>query len=822
MRLRLSAAGRAAGSAKTVNGALIITEDDSERKNKIMKKLSILLAIVMMISMVSIPTFAETTEPTETEILSQNCEFAMIEADGAQPRLTYIEGVTNIIEVDGLKFKDMNGNGQLDVYEDYRRDIDERVADLVSQMTDEEKVGTVFCCSAALDTARQWVGEFKNTHMLFNLNGTPVEVVNTLNNIQAAAENERLSIPMTFTSDREYNAFGGYIDKSHEAFGTAYDPDLAYQLAYIYGKAMVAIGVHVTFEPYAEEIGAQYGENPELIAKVVHSEIKGLEDSGFASCTKHWIGRGGDSSFGNARSVAQNFDNWMVGWNAALSGGSEWVMTNCAGSGITNTCDPKWDAVTMSYLRDTIGFDGIVVTDWWGLGFQNKGTGMTPDGIVLEDQSAAWLYNDAMKKGTDLWGGGTLRHGSTDEEIDNYMHLWPEVMLQGVKDGVVEMDVLERSVSRLLKFKFAKGSFENPYRVGEEALAVVASAEYAANPGEIHSNEDLRAARNPEEVALTEKLQAESAVLVKNDGNLLPLQKGIKVYVESSNSDAKAGYDKYIAEYATVVETMEEADVVVGDFASINDVTELFVDDAKDTGKPIVLTLNNVDPTLYTIQSADALLYLSYNHKADHGSTEAGFITTTEPWVYTDLLFGEVQPGGVIVKEIARDGYSDAAQWKDLAGDQGASPYVRLMVQATMEDDKEYHASPNNWGDPLVQALYGMSYGADPEFVYSCLILPISQEEIEAENSRGVMEKSVVNTVTAKAGEPFTIYALLRNNGGDGITTVQVKDGDNVIAEKVMTVTGGSWRVVEMDVTLEAGEHTITLGDQVGSITVTE
>ena len=63
MRLRLSAAGRAAGSAKTVNGALIITEDDSERKNKIMKKLSILLAIVMMISMVSIPTFAETTEP---------------------------------------------------------------------------------------------------------------------------------------------------------------------------------------------------------------------------------------------------------------------------------------------------------------------------------------------------------------------------------------------------------------------------------------------------------------------------------------------------------------------------------------------------------------------------------------------------------------------------------------------------------------------------------------------------------------------------------------------------------------------------------------
>ncbi len=785
-----------------------------------MKKLSMLMAIIMMLSVIG-SAFAEA--PTEADLLAQDCAFGLIEAEGDQPRLTYIEGVTNIIEVDGLKFKDMNGNGTLDIYEDYRQDTEARVADLIAQMTDEEKVGTVFCCSAALDTARQWVGEFKNTHMLFNLNGTPVQVVNTLNNIQAAAENERLSIPMTFTSDREYNAFGGYIDKSHEGFGTAYDPDLAYALGKIYGEAMVAIGVHVTFEPYANEIGAQYGENPELIAKVVNAEIRGLEEAGFASCTKHWIGRGGDSNFGNARSVAQNFDNWMVGWKAALSAGAEWVMTNCAGTGITNTCDVKWDKVTMSYLRDTLGFDGIVVTDWWGLGFQNKVTGVTPEGIVLEDQTAAWLYNDAMKNGTDLWGGGTLRHGSTDAEIDNYMHLWPEVMLQGLKDGVVETEVLERSVARLLKFKFNKGLFENPYRVAAEALSVVASEEYAANPGPIHTNEELRAARRPDEVELTEKLQAKSAVLVKNDNNLLPLQKGVKVYIESSNTDALAGYVKYLADVATVVETMEEADVVVGDFASINDTAELFIDDAKDAGKPIVLTLNNIDPSEYTIVNSDALLYLSYNHKADHGSTEAGFVVTTEPWVYVNLLFGEAQPGGVIVKEIARDSFNDASQWKDLAGDQGASPYVRLMVQATMEDDKEYHASPNNWGDPLVQALYGMKYGESADFVYSCLILPISQEEVESENSRGQMVKSVVNTVSAKAGEPFTVYCLLRNNGADGMTTTQAKVNGEVVAEKIMTVEGGSWRVVQMDITVDApGEYTIEVGDQVGTITIAE
>ncbi len=113
---------------------------------------------------------------------------------------------------------------------------------------------------------------------------------------------------------------------------------------------MVAVGIHVTFEPYANEIGAQYGENPEHIANIVYQEVKGMEDAGFASCVKHWIGRGGDSNFGKARSVAQNFDNWMVGWKAALAGGNEWVMTNCGGTGITNTTDVKWDSVTMSYL----------------------------------------------------------------------------------------------------------------------------------------------------------------------------------------------------------------------------------------------------------------------------------------------------------------------------------------------------------------------------------------------------------------------------------------------------------------------------------------
>ena len=825
-----------------------------------MKKLSLLLAIIMMFSCIgafaeapagesSGESSGETSEPiganqvmdvraegvdaeaaaAEEAFLKSDCEYSVVEADETtgQVRLSYIEGVTEILtdEATGLKFKDLNKNGKIDVYEDWREETDTRVADLISQMTAEEEVGLLFCVNTQLADARQMVKEYALTCQLFNLNGTPITITNTLNNLQACAEAERLGVPMVFTSDREYNSFGGYIDKAHEGFGTANDPELAYELASFYGKAMSAVGIHVTFEPYAEEIGAQYGENPEYIAAIVHEEIRGLEENGLASCTKHWIGRGGDSAFGKARSVAQNFDNWMVGWEAALSAGSEWVMTNCGGTGITNSVDVKWDKATMSYLRETLGFQGVVVTDWWALGGgpSNPGrmTGITPEGVDLGQQTIGWLYNEALANGTDMFGSGSMIRDYSNWENSPSSN-YPQAIIDGLATGEVEKANVDMAATRILRFKFNKNLFEDPYRDVEAAVELCASAEWAANPTEITNDEELRAARNPYEVELTERLQAESAVLVKNDNNLLPLPKDAKIYLEASSSAAEEAYKKYFAEKgATIVEEMEEADVVVGDFGSINDATELFIEDAQDLELPIVLTLNCTKPTQYAIESADALLYMSYSQGADHGSTEGGFITGTAPWVYADLIFGDREPGGVINKEIARDTVADNEQWKDLAGDQGASPYVRLLVQALMEDDPN-HAAPINYGDPLVTYQFGMSYHQDPEFVYSCLILPLAQETVEVESGSSTTTQTNVWT-QAKAGEPFTVYCLLRNKGADGLTTAQAKVNGEVVAEKIMTVEGGSWRVVQMDITVDApGEYTIEVGDTLGTIKIAE
>ena len=819
-----------------------------------MKKFSLILALIMLVSclggaFVEAPAGEGASEggpasaadvidaanatanseaaAAEEAFLQSDCAFSVIEADEAtgQIKLSYMADITPILEVDGLKFKDMNKNGTLDVYEDWRAETDDRIADLIAQMTPEEEVGLLFCVNTQLADARNKVKDFQLTCQLFNLNGTPLTITNTLNNLQAAAEAERLGVPMVFTSDREYNAFGGYIDKAHEGFGTANDPELAYELACWYGKAMRAVGIHVTFEPYANEIGAQYGENPEYIAAIVHEEIRGLEENGLASCTKHWIGRGGDSSFGKARSVAQNFDNWMVGWTAALSGGSEWVMTNCGGTGISNTVDVKWDKATMSYLRDTIGFQGVVVTDWWALGGgpNNPGrmTGITAEGVDLGQQTIGWLYNEALANGTDMFGSGGIYH-----EYDNWENSpssnYPDAIIDGLASGEVEKKNVDQAATRILRFKFNKGLFDDPYCDVKAAVELCASPEWAANPTPITSDEELRAARNPYEVELTEKLQAKSAVLIKNDNNLLPLAKDAKVYLDASSKDAKEAYARYFEEKgATLVDDMEDADVVVGDFGSINDATELFIEDAQDAGKPIVLSVNCTKPTQYVIENADALLYLSYSQAADHGSTEGGFLTGTSAWIYADLIFGDREPGGVINKEIARDTVADNEQWKDLAGDQGASPYVRLMVQATMEDDPN-HASPSNWGDPLVTYQFGMSYGQNPDFKYSCLILPMMQETVEVESGSSTTTQTTVWN-QAKVGEPFTIYCLLRNNGADGITTAEAKVNGEVVAKKIMTVEGGSWRVVQMDITVDApGEYTIEVGDAVNTIKIAE
>ena len=257
-----------------------------------MKKMSLMLAVMVLFSCFAIPSLAE-------ESASPMKEIQIIPATAEQVELGYVEGTT-ILEVDGLKFKDLNDNGELDVYEDWRVDIEDRITDLYSQMNLDEKAALFIhvntCGNPAgvdfTDSRYLWeqncpfdvpeegeevsgpvtggshsmwyyINVYGVTHYLSNDNGAPALQVEFHNAMQQMGEETRLGIPITISNDRQYNAWGGMIDTAHDAFGTAGDVELGQKLWETYSKESRAVGIHVVLHPYGQEIGSWNGEDPE-------------------------------------------------------------------------------------------------------------------------------------------------------------------------------------------------------------------------------------------------------------------------------------------------------------------------------------------------------------------------------------------------------------------------------------------------------------------------------------------------------------------------------------------------------------------------------
>ena len=809
-----------------------------------MKKLSLLLALVLVLTSMT-GVFASAEEAADYS--DRMKEIILVPATDTQAALGAT--VKQLIEVDGLQFKDLNGNGQLDVYEDWRADIEDRLTDLISQMTVEEKA-TMFIhiCTCGnpsgvdfSDARNLWAEEIfaeavmggttgKSmyyyiekmgiTHFLDNSNGVPEKQIEYHNAIQQMGEETRLGIPVTLSSDRQYNAWGGMIDTPHDALGTANDVELAKILWETYSKETRAVGYHVLLHPYGMELGSWNGEDPVYAGEMSKEEITAIQAEGGAyACAKHFIARGGDASFSVAteNSETMTVDNWMTAWGKALEANPKWVMTNGYSTGLWGQSHVDFDAMTMSYLRDTLGFDGVVLSDWGAQGADNAG-GIGVDGTDLNALTIPQRYAYTINLGLDQIGSPDTGY---DVENPGYTSDLGAV-IEAINTGLISEERVNDTCRRVLRTKFELGLFENPYSDAAYALSLSASDEYIASPWEITDMDTLQSARKPETVETERKVQAKSAVLVKNDEDLLPLKADQKVYFGSTAAASTAAAIKEaIAGYATVVDEMEEADVVVADCTQFNDAAEMIIEDAAELEKKIVIVANCVDPSTYAMTNANAVLFLNFSRTADHGTGAGGFITTTEPVVYAELLYGVRVPEGMIVKEIARDTLSDGIQWQNLAGDQGASQWVRLMLLGTMKST-ENHTVPGNWGDPLLCYRYGMRYGEVPEFVYDTLVLPRVNKEVTTE-SNGSTTTSVESFVETKAGVPFPVYFLLWNHGADGVTTVQVKDGDAVLAEKIMAVNSGDWRVVEMEVTIDQpGEHTITVGDLSKTINIVD
>ena len=272
-----------------------------------MKALCRMLAVVMLFSSLGLTALAE--EPAQARFTSYeqvNEAITIIPATDTQAELGYLDGVTAILDVDGLKFKDLNNNGVLDPYEDWREDVDVRIKDLYDQMTLEEKAGLFYhvnTCgnpqgvdfadsrymfstestvpdeNATFASKSMWyyINELQITSHLDNTNGTPQEQVTYHNAMQALAEDTRLGIPVVISNDRQYNAWGGMIDTAHDAFGAANDLELAEKLWTQYSLESRAVGIHVVLHPYGQELGSWNGEDPEYAGNMTKAEVNAIQ-----------------------------------------------------------------------------------------------------------------------------------------------------------------------------------------------------------------------------------------------------------------------------------------------------------------------------------------------------------------------------------------------------------------------------------------------------------------------------------------------------------------------------------------------------------------
>lgn len=466
--------------------------------------------------------------------------------------------VVTVMQVNGLLFKDLNKNGKLDVYEDWRRSLDERVNDLVTQMTIEEKaglmVGPQLSAGPNGSVSEQAVYSSnpfnpgpiqlnspatsdallrRNIRQFINRENLPARTMATwLNAVQQIAESSRLGIPVIFVTNprNQYgtqNVFG--IQEAGSAFsqwpgplGLAATRDLALieDFARIAAQEYVAVGLRGAYHPMADvateprwnRFRETFGEDAKLTTDIITALIRGFQGEklgphSVALTTKHFPGAGPakeglDAHFAYGKNQVypgKNLEYHLQPWKAAIAAGTAMIMPYYAvPKGMTS------EDVGMAYnkeiitdlLRTKLGYTGVVNSD------TGISTGM-PWGV--ESLSVKDRYKKAIEAGVDRIGGDAT----------------PELIVELVKEGALTEARIDESARRILRVYFGLGLFENPYANPDEAERTVRKKEF-------QDKADLA--------------QRKSIVLLKNANDILPLKKGLRMYVEGVDAAVAAQY----------------------------------------------------------------------------------------------------------------------------------------------------------------------------------------------------------------------------------------------------------------------------------------
>ncbi|MBU7591284.1 beta-glucosidase BglX [Metabacillus halosaccharovorans] len=490
---------------------------------------------------------------------------------------------------------------------------------------------------------------------------TGAEISNELQKI--ALEESRLGIPLIFGLD----VIHGYKTIFPIPLAEACSWDLGWieKSAEIAAREAAAAGIHWTFAPMLDvtrdprwgRIAEGAGEDTFLSSVVAAARVRGfqgedLNDSQrILACAKHFIAYGGAIGGRDYNTVDMSlqslYEIFLPPFEAAVSAGVGTIMS--AFNDINGVPCTVNKYLLTELLRKQLGFNGFVVSD------ANSIAECVEHGHSVDRKEAS---KNALFAGLDM-----------DMSQGTYMEDLPDQ----VENGDIDEEVLDEAVRRVLRLKFSLGLFENPYRTNKQLEEKTLLA--------------------PEHVETAREIAKRSIVLLKNEGNILPLKKnlqkiavigpladnqkellgtwaitgnpsdvvtvvsGVKAAVEKDTEvlyskgcdvigDKATDFDhsiRFAAESDVIVAVVGENADMSGEAASRMDLSlpgkqEELLKALYQTGKPLVVVLINGRP-------------LSIPWMEDHASAivEAWQLGIQSGHAIADVLFGDYNPSGKLV-----------------------------------------------------------------------------------------------------------------------------------------------------------------------------
>ena len=370
---------------------------------------------------------------------------------------------------------------------------EDRVKDLLSRMTVEEKVWQLY---------QHFIGKNDNINNIADrMDDIPVEIGSLIyysensdihNYIQRkAVEESRLGIPILLGMDVIHGFRTSFPIPLAQA--CSFNPELAKMAASAAAEEAYAAGIDWTFSPMIDvardgrwgRISEGYGEDPYLTSVFAAAMVEGYQGNDLskpgtiASCLKHYVGYGaseaGRDYVPTEISRQSLWDTYLPPFKAGVEAGAATIMS--AFNTISGVPATSNTYTLKDILKDRWGFKGFVVSDWDAV------HQLIHQGVASDDREETRL---AFTAGVDMDMCDNLYHKYLPELIDN---------------GQVTIDQIDDAVSRILRLKFELGLFENPYRKPTE------------------ENDFLKT----EYLGISEQLAQESMVLLKNEKSLLPL-----------------------------------------------------------------------------------------------------------------------------------------------------------------------------------------------------------------------------------------------------------------------------------------------------------